>query len=407
MKKSKFAIVIALGLVLCLLCGVTTTFSWFSREYPSKEGEMGDTFKWSGQYKISSGANIKYRTVESPDDGATFGENEVTNFSGTIAAGARKYYCTEISNSSKTAEQSVSLFIDQLKFNNTSDSLYIGVNSPLKTYKEYSGASSTVGTATTVQNNTMRVYFQHKQVSVWDSGNISVYYSNSSTLDENSSHIDVSYIGNVGNPQAHTYYVDLPSDTQKIFFKVINNSGSFYRTQNQDVTSHGLSTTQSLVYYLTGNGTGSPYYNAEVKYSQVTGANIATSYGSIIVPMNGTFTASLTSGTDYTGTMKYYTEANSCFSVDENTGVITPKSVGSSKLYMKVTGTFGDSYQLECSVTVKSAQEINQENVPIVTNLEIGKATDDGDTVSKVYWYIKNESSSAVSYTLDGVYVSL
>lgn len=31
MKKSKFAIVIALGLVLCLLCGVTTTFSWFSR----------------------------------------------------------------------------------------------------------------------------------------------------------------------------------------------------------------------------------------------------------------------------------------------------------------------------------------------------------------------------------------
>lgn len=26
MKKSKFAIVIALGLVLCLLCGVTTTF---------------------------------------------------------------------------------------------------------------------------------------------------------------------------------------------------------------------------------------------------------------------------------------------------------------------------------------------------------------------------------------------
>ena len=51
MKKSKFAIVIALGLVLCLLCGVTTTFSWFSRP----RTESGDSLRWSGQYKISIG----------------------------------------------------------------------------------------------------------------------------------------------------------------------------------------------------------------------------------------------------------------------------------------------------------------------------------------------------------------
>lgn len=406
MKKSKFAIVIALGLVLCLLCGVTTTFSWFRRENPPRE-ESGDTLKWSGQYKISNGQNISIKTVESNDDGATFGDNAVTNFSGSLQAGKRRYFCTEISNAGDT-EQSVSLFIDQLKFNNASDSLYIGVNSPLKTYKKYSGSASAEGTATTVQNNKMRVYFQHKGVSYWDSGNISVYYSNSSTLDEKSSHIDVNYIGYVGDPQAHTYYVDLPSDTQQIFFKAKDNSSSaFYRTQNQNVKSHGLSTTQSLVYYLTGGNTGSPYYNAAVGSSKVTGANIATSYGSIIVPLNGTFTASLTSGLDYTGTMKYYTGSNSCFSVDENTGVITPKSIGTSKLYMKVTGTFGDSYQLECSVTVTSAKEINQENVPIVTNLEIKPKTLDGPMVSKVYWYIKNESSSTITYTLDDVYISL
>ena len=402
MKKSKFAIVIALGLVLCLLCGVTTTFSWFSR---SKE-ESGDTLKWSGQYKISNGQNISIKTVESSDDGSTFGGNPVTNFGGSLQAGKRRYFCTEISNSGN-AEQSVSLFIDQLKFNNASDSLYIGVNNPLKTYKKYSGSASTEGTATTVQNNKMRVYFQHKGVSYWDSGNISVYYSNSNTLDEKSSHMDVNYIGYVGNPQAHTYYVDLPSDTQQIFFKVKNYSDSFYRTQNLNVKSDGLSTTQSLVYYLTGGNTGDPYYNAAISHSQVTGANIATSYGSIIVPLNGTFTASLTSGSDYTGTMKYYTGSNSCFSVDENTGVITPKSIGTSKLYMKVTGTFGDSYQLECSVTVTSAKEINQENVPIVTNLEIKPKTLDGPMVSKVYWYIKNESSSTITYTLDDVYISL
>ena len=77
MKKSKFAIVIALGLVLCLLCGVTTTFSWFSRP----REESGDSLGWSGQYKISNGQNISIKTVESGDDGSTFGENAVTDFS--------------------------------------------------------------------------------------------------------------------------------------------------------------------------------------------------------------------------------------------------------------------------------------------------------------------------------------
>ncbi len=41
MKKSKFAIVIALGLVLCLLCGVTTTFSWFSRPREESGDSLG------------------------------------------------------------------------------------------------------------------------------------------------------------------------------------------------------------------------------------------------------------------------------------------------------------------------------------------------------------------------------
>ena len=104
MKKSKFAIVIALGLVLCLLCGVTTTFSWFSRP----QSESGDSLRWNGQYKISNGQNISIKTVESSNDGSTFGENAVTNFGGSLEAGKRRYFCTEISNSGN-AEQNVSL----------------------------------------------------------------------------------------------------------------------------------------------------------------------------------------------------------------------------------------------------------------------------------------------------------
>lgn len=151
MKKSKFAIVIALGLVLCLLCGVTTTFSWFSRP----REESGNSLRWSGQYKISNGQNISIKTVESSDDGSTFGENAVTDFGGSLQAGKRRYFCTEISNSGNT-EQNVSLFIKNLKTSDTASAsgLYVGVNKPLKTYRSYNdivGSNSTY-TKTSLEN---------------------------------------------------------------------------------------------------------------------------------------------------------------------------------------------------------------------------------------------------------------
>lgn len=51
MKKSKFTLVIVLGLVLCLLCGTTTTFSWFNRPYVQK----GDSLSWRGDYNVTNG----------------------------------------------------------------------------------------------------------------------------------------------------------------------------------------------------------------------------------------------------------------------------------------------------------------------------------------------------------------
>lgn len=412
MKKHKLTLVIVLGLVLCLLCGMTTTFSWFTREYPKsadKVGEDGDTLKWSGQYKISNGQNISIKTVESNDDGTTFGENEVTDFGGSLQTGKRRYFCTEISNAGNT-DQNVSLFINQLKFDNASDSLYIGVNSPLKTYKEYSGASSTVGTATTVQNNTMRVYFQHKDYEIWSSGNIRVYFSSSNTINESSEHIDFSldnYLGKVGNPANHTNYVDIPTNTKYIYYKSLDRSDNKYRTAILNVQDAGLSSKQSVLYYLSDGTDSNGYQN--VTSTKVTGANITTSYGSIIVPLNGTFTSTLESGTDYTGTMEYYSGDDTVFTVNKDTGVISPQKVGTAILYMKVKGDFGDkdAYQLSCKVTVTDVEAVVQENVPIVTNLEVGAAKADGATVSKVYWYIKNDSSSEVKYTLSGVYISL
>lgn len=164
MKKSKFAIVIALGLVLCLLCGVTTTFSWFSRP----RTESGDSLRWSGQYKISNGQNISIKTVESSDDGSTFGENAVTNFGGSLEAGKRRYFCTEISNSGN-AEQNVSLFIKGLKTSGTASAsgLYVGVNKPLKTYRSYNDIVGSGSTYTKTSLEKYRFYFDTNNVLSW------------------------------------------------------------------------------------------------------------------------------------------------------------------------------------------------------------------------------------------------
>ena len=66
MKKSKFTLVIVLGLVLCLLCGTTTTFSWFNRPGVLQ----GESLSWRGDYNVTNGENITAVTyVASKPDG--------------------------------------------------------------------------------------------------------------------------------------------------------------------------------------------------------------------------------------------------------------------------------------------------------------------------------------------------
>ena len=69
MKKSKFTLVIVLGLVLCLLCGTTTTFSWFNRP----DVQKGDSLSWRGDYNVTNGENITAVTyAASKPDGSEY-----------------------------------------------------------------------------------------------------------------------------------------------------------------------------------------------------------------------------------------------------------------------------------------------------------------------------------------------
>lgn len=411
MKKSKFAIVIALGLVLCLLCGVTTTFSWFSRP----RTESGDSLRWSGQYKISNGQDISIKTVESSDDGSTFGENAVTNFGGSLEAGKRRYFCTEISNSGN-AEQNVSLFIKGLKTSGTASAsgLYVGVNKPLKTYRSYNDIVGSGSTYTKTSLEKYRFYLDTNNVSSWKDSTttIKIRYGTGDATTPN-------WQGNpivmtpISGQSTRVLYVDVPKTAKVVQFYAndVNTGANATPYMLLKADCPNLAVGNCYKFTLQTHTSGSyGNHNCDTRSFDkplTDCANFINCYNSINISLGSTFNAGLVAGTDYVGSsISYSSSSNSVFKVGAN-GVITPVAEGNAELTTTIKGgAYGDTYSVTTEISVTSAST-DSIDTPIVTNLEIKPKATDGPTVSKVYWYIKNESSSTITYTLDDVYISL
>lgn len=411
MKKSKFAIVIALGLVLCLLCGVTTTFSWFSRP----REESGNSLRWSGQYKISNGQDISIKTVESSDDGTTFDENPVTDFGGPLEAGKRRYFCTEISNSGNT-EQNVSLFIKNLKTSGTASAsgLYVGVNKPLKTYRSYNDIVGSNSTYTKTSLEKYRFYL--------DTNNVSSWKDSTTTIKIRYGTGDVETPKWQGNPIVMTpisgqstrvLYVDVPVTAKVVQFYANNKNTGANATPYMLLTAYCPTLPVDNCYkftlqtYTSGNYDNHNCNTYSFNNPLTDCANFINCYDSINIPLGRTFNAGLVAGTDYVGnSISYSSSKKSVFTVDAN-GVITPVAEGNATLTTTITGgEYGDTYSVTTKISVTSASS-DSIDTPIVTNLEIKPRAADGPTVSKVYWYIKNDSSSTITYSLKDVYISL
>lgn len=408
MKKSKFAIVIALGLVLCLLCGVTTTFSWFSRP----RTESGDSLRWSGQYKISNGQNISIKTVESSDDGTTFGENEVTDFGGSLEAGKRRYFCTEISNSGN-AEQNVSLFIKGLKTSDTASAsgLYVGVNKPLKTYRSYNDIVGSGSTYTMTTLDKYRMYCETNNVSSWKDSTTEIrirYGTGSVSTPSWKGAVVMTYVKGTGN---RVLCGDIPTSATVIQVYANNDPKGANATPCISLSScNDLSTKVAYDVKILPDvyKDVDKLNNHQYQLWPITeNANFINYYSIANISLGSTFNAGLVAGTDYIGnSISYSSSSKSVFTVDKN-GVITPVAKGTAELTTTITGgSYGDTYSVTTKISVTPAST-DPIDTPIVTNLEIKPTATDGPTVSKVYWYIKNDSSSTIRYTLDGVYISL
>lgn len=404
MKKSKFAIVIALGLVLCLLCGVTTTFSWFSRP----RTESGDSLSWNGQYKISNGQNISIKTVESGDDGSTFGENAVTDFSGSLQAGERRYFCTEISNSGN-AEQNVSLFIKNLKTSGTASAsgLYVGVNKPLKTYRSYNDIVGSNSTYTKTTLDKYRMYCETNNVSSWKDSTTEIrirYGTGSVSTPSWKGAVVMTYVKGTGN---RVLCGDIPTSATVIQVYANNDPTGANATPYISLSScKELST--KVAYDVKILSDVDKLHNHRYELWPITeNANFINYYSIANISLGSTFNAGLVAGTDYVGSsISYSSSSNSVFKVGAN-GVITPVAEGTAKLTTTIKGgAYGDTYSVTTEISITAART-DSIDTPIVTNLEIKPKATDGPTVSKVYWYIKNESSSTITYSLEDVYISL
>lgn len=382
MKKSKFTLVIVLGLVLCLLCGTTTTFSWFNRPGVLK----GDSLSWHGDYNVTNGKDITAVTYDaSKPDGSEY-STDPFNFKTptTVPAHETKYFCTEVTNTGN-APQSISLFLN----NSDTNTLSVGVNSPLRTYRRFTSDSQTTSYVTKTPSNVNEknlyiatnvtdptIYTMH----TWKKGD------SDATNKRLNGYIEGKSV-NYDNVDYNISYVTIPieHDHAKLW--------------DGDKTWYGYDlkiTDQNNTYVFKANK------STAMKQSDPS-AGISSFYSKAEAVVGERFDLSAKAQ----GTVTY-TSSNPNVATVTNDGKVTANKAGTTTVTVTSTGAYGDKITAKCNLTV-SKKPVKSSYIPIVTNMKIeGKGTADSDpVVTKVYWYIKNDTQSNAVYSLGDVQISL
>jgi len=382
MKKSKFTLVIVLGLVLCLLCGTTTTFSWFNRP----EVQKGDSLSWNGEYNVTNGKNITAVTyAASKDDGSVYDTAPFDfNTLKTVSAHETKYFCTEIKNT-ETTPQSISLFLN----NSDNNKLSVGVNSPLRTYRRFTSDSQTsyvskapcnvnkknLYIATNVPDPT--IYTMH----TWKNGD------SDSTDRKLSGYIEGKYV-NYDNVDYKISYVTIP--TEHIHAKLWLGNGNSKEWFGFDLEI----TDKNNTYVFKAD-------KSTIMKQSAQSAGISSFYSKAEAVVGETFDLSAKAQ----GTVTYTSSNTGVATVDSN-GRVTAKKAGKTTVTVTSTGAYGDKITAKCELTV-SKKPAKSSYIPIVTNMKIEGKADNDPVVTKVYWYIKNDTASDAEYSLGDVQISL
>lgn len=381
MKKSKFTLVIVLGLVLCLLCGTTTTFSWFNRP----DVQKGDSLSWNGDYNVTNGEDITAVTyAASKPDGSEY-STDPFNFSGltTVSAHETKYFCTEVKNTGNTP-QSISLFLN----NSDTNTLSVGVNSPLRTYRRFTSDSQTTSYVTKTPSNVneKNLYIATNvddptkyTMHTWKNGTDSI-----SDTDLNG-YIEGKSV-NYDNVDYKISYVTIPMehDRAKLWIK----DPKKWFGINLEITDQN-----NTCVFKADKSTA-------MKQSDQS-AGISSFYSKAEAVVGEKFDLSAKAQ----GTVTY-TSSNIGVATIDNNGQVTANKAGTTTVTVTSTGAYGDKITAKCNLTV-SKKPAKSLYVPIVTNMKIEGKADNDPVVTKVYWYIKNDTQNDAVYSLGDVQISL
>lgn len=384
MKKSKFTLVIVLGLVLCLLCGTTTTFSWFNRPDVRK----GDSLSWRGDYNVTNGEDITAVTyAATKDDGSEYSAVPF-DFSGstTVPAHETKYFCTEVKNTG-TAPQSISLFLN----NSETNTLSVGVNSPLRTYRRFTSDSQTTSYVTKTPSNVNKKNL-YIATNVDDPTKYTMHTWKNVDTDptdkELSGYIEGESV-NYDNVDYKISYVtiSMEHDHAKLWLGIGDSKKWF--GSDLEITA------QNNTYVFKADDT-----STAMKHSDPS-AGISSFYSRAEAVVGKKFDLSAKAQ----GTVTY-TSSNTGVATIDNNGQVTAKKAGKTTVIVTSTGAYGDVITAKCELTV-SKEPVKSSYIPIVTNMKIEGKADNDPVVTKVYWYIKNDTASDAEYSLGDLQISL
>lgn len=383
MKKSKFTLVIVLGLVLCLLCGTTTTFSWFNRP----DVQKGDSLSWHGDYNVTNGKNITAVTYAAlKPDGSEYSAVPFDfKTPTTVPAHETKYFCTEVKNTG-TAPQSISLFLN----NSETNKLSVGVNSPLRTYRRFTSDSQTTSYVTKTPSNVNEKNL-YIATNVDDPTKYTMHTWKNVDTDptdkELSGYIEGESV-NYDNVDYKISYVTISTehDHAKLWLGI----GDSKKWFGNDL----VITAQNNTYVFKENE------STAMKQSDPS-AGISSFYSRAEAVVDETFDL----GAKAQGTVTY-TSSNTGVATVDGKGLVTAKKAGKTTVTVTSTGAYGDVITAKCELTV-SKKPAKSLYIPIVTNMKIEGTTDSDPVVTKVYWYIKNDTASDAEYSLGDLQISL
>lgn len=409
MKKSKILLVCVLSVILCLVCVMSSTFSWFSR----LQNRIGDKLLLPGDsYEISNGNGMSFVTYESKNNGRTYGTKPVTNFSGTINAGERRMFRTDVMNSGSQA-QSVSLYLKNLAIiSGSNDSFYLGVNSPLKTYKGYNRSPELSATPKSV--NKKDVYVAFSTGSIYPEGDFGLRYWGDGFDDDAMVAVDY-YHGNiVSNGRTYrVFHFEVPFNATGGRLWLSDGSGGIQTWFNGYIGDKNVGNNDDIdkknVFFVNvdyDQKSNSKVYLGTCSENGVMqiGAGLNKFYSSAVVMAGSTKDLSATGKAVIT-----YSSSDTSVATVSSAGVVTGVSAGTATITAKSTGSRGDTQESECVVTVITNDKGNLPFVPVVTNVRVveGGSAEDGSAIESIYWFIKNDSETALTYTVDGLDLTL